>query len=273
MNVPVSTASTRAWVIAVFTFAAAFAAVIPSVGARQVPASADRLVASFLGELQRAVDHRDRRAVAGMIRYPITILVSGWQVPVRDAATLVTSYDSFFTPEMRCLIVQSGVPRSNEPAPLNPVKVMSDGISIGDGRIWAQRTGTTFQITRLIVPPSAPMRFVAQAPRRVIFSGSASAQRPAQFTGVLAGDAVESFLVSARKGQLLQASINGFRGSDVTVRVFDQKTGKPVEARTPDGVRTWRGVIPADAAYRIDVVRLAPYCDPPLQYLLGVTLR
>jgi len=280
MNVPLSTrafgiARVRARFGARFAaaVAATFAVAIASLGARQAPASADRLAASFLGELQRAVDHRDRRAVAGMIRYPITILVSGWQVPVRDSATLAMSYDSFFTPEMRCLIVQSGLPRSNEPPPLNPVKVMSDGISIGDGRIWAQRSGTTFQITRLIVPPSAPMRFVAQAPRRVIFSESASTQRPAQFSGVLAGDAVESFLVSARKGQLLQASINGFRGADATLRVFDQKTGGAVEARTANGVRTWRGVLPASADYRIDVVRLAPYCDPPLQYLLAVTLR
>jgi hypothetical protein len=252
---------------------AALAVAIHGVVIGQAPATNDRLVESFLGQLQRAVDHRDRRAVAGMIRYPITVLVSGWQVPVRDAAALSMSYDLFFTPEMRCLIVQSGVPRGNEPPPLNPVKVMSDGISIGDGRIWAQRSGTTFQITRLIIPPSAPMRFVAQAPRRVVLSGSASTHRPAQFSGVLAGDAVESFLVSARKGQLLQASINGFRGSDATVRVFDQKSGNPIEARTPDGARTWRGVIPASADYRIDVVRLAPYCDPPLQYLLAVTLR
>src|SRR5207245_6453899 len=92
-------------------------------------APADRLAESFLGELQRAVDHRERRAVAGMIRYPITVLVSGSQIPVRDAATLVTSYDLFFTPEMRCLIVQSGVPRGSEAPPANPVKVMSDGIS------------------------------------------------------------------------------------------------------------------------------------------------
>jgi len=200
-------------------------------------------------------------------------LLSGWQIPVRDAAALLMSYDQFFTPEMRCLIVQSGLPRPGEAPPPNPVKLMADGMSIGEGRIWAQRTGATFQVTRLIVPPAAPMRFVAQAPRRVVFAGTSPAQPPAQFTGVLAGDAVESFIVSARKGQLLQASINGFRGSDATVRVFDQKTGSAVEARTPDGSRTWRGVVPASADYRIDVVRLAPYCDPPLQYLLAVTLR
>jgi hypothetical protein len=252
---------------------AALAAAIHGVAIGQAPATSDRLAESFLGQLQRAVDHRDRRAVAAMIRYPITVLVQGWRVPVRDAAALVTSYDLFFTPEMRCLIVQSGLPRAGEAPPTNPIRLATDGMSIGDGRIWAQRRGDTFQITRLIIPPSAQTRFVAQAPRRVVFSGSAPGQRPAQFSGVLAGDAVESFVVSATKGQLLQASINGFRGSDATVRVFDQKTGGPIEARTPDGVRTWRGVVPASADYRIDVVRLAPYCDPPLQYLLAVTLR
>ena len=39
------------------------------------------------------------------------------------------------------------------------------------------------------------------------------------------------------------------------------------------GKRTWAAPIPASGTYRVDVVRKAPFCDPPLTYLLTITAR
>jgi len=44
---------------------------------------------TFFAALEHAIERSDRRAVAGMIHYPIKVLASGWIVPVNDPDTFV----------------------------------------------------------------------------------------------------------------------------------------------------------------------------------------
>ena len=46
-----------------------------------------------------------------------------------------------------------------------------------------------------------------------------------------------------------------------------------VAAPPPANLRTWTAALPAAGEYRIDVARMAPYCDPSFTYSLIVTLR
>src|SRR5687768_9264736 len=75
----------------------------------------------FLIDLRRAVAGRDKAAVARLVRYPITVTVSGIPpVPVRSAAAMVEFYDAFFGQELRCVIADSGLP-NRTPRPRQPV--------------------------------------------------------------------------------------------------------------------------------------------------------
>ncbi|MBI3492340.1 MAG: hypothetical protein HY047_11255 [Acidobacteria bacterium] len=255
--------------------ALSFALASGPVAAVQAPEAAPRAgrpqsVASFLGELQRAVDHRDRRAMAGLIHYPAIVMASGLKIPVRDSAELSQVYDVAFTAEMRCLIDQSGVARAGHSATKFQVLAAGDGVSIGAGAVWAERRAGRFQITRLIVPPPSLPPSTPHKPRQVFFPGG---RGTASFSGTLVRDDVDEYVLSSPQGQTLRARIDGFSKRDAVLRILDQKSGRSVDARLQKGLRQWSGTIPADADYRIDVVRLAPYCDPPLTYVLRITVQ
>lgn len=228
------------------------------------------MVTTFLSELRQAVDHHHRRRVAAMFQYPVTVFTSGLRIPVRDPESLIQMYDLFFTPEVRCLIDQSGFARSGDTLPKYLIQTAGDGMSLG-GALWVQRSGAQFKIVRMNLPASsAPSRSVRHAPRRVLFFDP---RYPAQFSGTLIREEQESYVVSARKGQILQARIDGFPHRDAIMHIVNQRSGTFVDARARDGTRTWTGVVPETTDYRINVVRLAAYCDPPLTYVLAVTLR
>src|SRR5262245_21091405 len=106
--------------------AIAFCCVIPAVSSgqgagsgtsRQNRGGSDPAAESFLDRLHRSVENQDRPSVAELIQYPITILVSGFQVPVPNAAALMKLYDAVFTPELVDVIMQSDVPRGGKPRP------------------------------------------------------------------------------------------------------------------------------------------------------------
>jgi hypothetical protein len=64
------------------------------------PPSNARLDA-FLVELQRASARDDRRALAAMVEYPLTVFAGGWNIPLKDRATFLQSYDAFFTEDVK----------------------------------------------------------------------------------------------------------------------------------------------------------------------------
>jgi hypothetical protein len=248
--------------------AGGFAAAPAAQTGSSAPASSITGLETFLGRLQSSIEGRDRRAVAAMVEYPITVLVSGLQVPIRDAATMVKTYDAVFTPDMENLIAQSGVPRSGQPPPAYAVKTTSDGMTIG-GFLWIQRVGSSFKITRITVPPASSIRTVRHDLTRVSFPNGITSQ----LSGILARrDEVRSYLVRGQQGQALQVTITGFRGRDAVLRVLDAQK-HVVVASTRSNDRLWSGALPATADYRIDVVRTAADTDPSLLYVLSVTLR
>ena len=235
---------------------------------RPAPAPAGARVELFLAGLQHAIEGHDRRAVAAMVQYPITVLVGGFQVPILDPATMLKTYDAVFTPDLENLIAQSGVPHAGRPAPAYPVKPVPDGMTLG-GFLWIQRVGSGFKIARITVPPASSVRALRHQPARVSFPNGATAQ----LSGLLARrDEVQSYLVRAEKGQSLRVSITGFRGQDAVLRVMDERS-RPVDGPARAGDRMWVGQVPGAGDYRIDVVRTAPDAAPELLYVLSVTLR
>jgi hypothetical protein len=255
-------------------FALALFLLIPPVGHAQAPAHAGTSVprnraAEFLEQLQRALDTGDRPAVARMVRYPATALAAGWNIPVKNSSALLAMYDALFTPELRCAIVQSGIARTDAPAPKHVVVVSPEGLVIGGGAVWAPLKDAQYKIARLMVPPAVPSPSPRIRPERVSFLAP-TGERNARFAGWLLRHNVDTYLVAAKKGESLQASIEGFRGHDATLRVT---TGPPLDGLAKDAGRTWTGIASADGDYRIEVIHLAPYCDPAQQYKLAITLR
>jgi hypothetical protein len=227
-------------------------------GADTAPAAGE----AFRVRLLQAISSGNRRAVATMFRYPARVNVSGFPIPVKDAAALVQMYDLFFTPEMRCAIEQSRSATVGSPAPKYPLTVAGGVMSIGKGLIVAETTPTGLKISRMTVigqggRPPRP----TSARRMDLRLGGASQQ-----AGRLEGDDNDVYVVSLTGGTQLQANLQGFRGLDLALRV----TG-PNREPIIDGRRAWNGVIPASGDYTLQVVRNAAFCNPSLTYLL--TLR
>ena len=230
------------------------------------------MVQAFVGRLQRAIAGNDKRAVASLAAYPTRVMVSGLDVPILNPSELVRLFDIVFTPDMRCAIGQARLDVAGRPQARVPVSVAADGVSIGAGMIWAQMTAGALKIHRVIVRQSTVVQPSRPPPRRIEFPDPALPLREA-FSGRLGHDRVDSYVLSAKRGQVLEATIGGFRGKDAALRVLDHRTSAPVAAAPQAAVRTWTAALPVTGQYRIEVARTAPYCDPSFTYSLIVTLR
>jgi hypothetical protein len=229
--------------------------------------------ADFLERLKHAVDSADRRAVSTMVAYPLTVLASGFNIPVKDAPTFIRMYDSFLTPELRCAVVGSELSAGKTTAPRRTAIITPDGLSLVDGAVWAPFKEGRYRIARIRVLPPAPSVEGRKAIERVTFA-ELKGERTTSFAGWLVRQNVDVFVVAVRRGDMLQARIDGFRGHDATLRVSPQITSA---ARTttplPDIGRTTSATAAADGEYRIEVAHLARYCDPPQRYKLTVVVR
>ena len=157
--------------------AAVAAAAGPDQDGQGARAGAD--VEAFVGTLRRAVERHDRRAVAGLFRYPATAGASGLRIPLASPASVITMYDFLFTPAVHCAIVRKPATRAGT------------GLSIGGGSVWAQRVGSRYEITRVIVPPSGGAGSAARrTPVRIVFPPNP--EQPAQFSGALVRDEHEA---------------------------------------------------------------------------------
>jgi hypothetical protein len=257
------------WIAALCALSAAAAlSMAPAISADGVDRTAAR---RFLRDLQRAIAQVDKRAVASLAAYPIRVMVGGLDVPILNAAELVRLFDVVFTPDMRCAIADARIDDADPPRARVPVTIAGDEISIGSGMISVRSSGAALKIVRItvrqstVVPPSRPR------PRRISFVPKGGLWREL-FSGRLANDGTDSYLLSAKVGQVLDIIIQGFRGRDAVLRVLDHKSGRPLVA-PPHGPRTWTATLPATGEYRIEVARVAPYCDPPFTYSLDVVLR
>jgi hypothetical protein len=199
-------------------------------------ASPDR----FVVDLQRAVARGDRQAVAEMVQYPITVTISGVRVSLRDPSGLVDAFDSVFTAELK--------------------NAIREGSAIREGLIGVTRVNGVPKITQIAAigrmregarsRPSA----ARPVPRRVTF-----VQGVGQLSGTLGPGESESFAVFTEKNALLTIRIDGVRGREVVLRVFDARTGKPPDARAATAARAWTGRVPVSADYRIEVINPADH--------------
>jgi len=223
------------------------------------PSAADR----FLAELQAAAERNDRTAIAGMIQYPIKTYISGWIIPIADRKTFITSFDAFFTEEIKDLIAEAaGKPHAVKP---------NDVIVLGNGALRAIRINGRYKIIGIVPPPLS--RKVRGARRGVTTVSFRTGESSAGYTGTLAAGEHERYLVRASRNELLEVRVDRVRGRDIVARVFDAATKTSVDARGQEGARVWTGRVPATGDYLIDVLRTAPAGEAVLTYWLTVSLR
>jgi hypothetical protein len=84
---------------------------------------------------------------------------------------------------------------------------------------------------------------------------------------------MDSFVIRARRGQVLDVRIQGVRESSIVARVTDARSGTPLDARAAEGTRVWVGRVAATADYRIDVVGRRALGPSPMRYTLVIALR
>jgi hypothetical protein len=223
------------------------------------PSAADR----FLADLQAASERDDRAAIAGMVQYPIRTFISGWIIPIADRKTFITSFDAFFTDEIKDLIAAAAA----RPHVLKP----NDVIVLGNGALRAMRINGRFRIIGIVPPP--PSRKVRGARRGTTTVSFRTGESSAAFTGTLASGEHERYVVHASRNELLDVRVDRVRGRDIVARVFDATTKAPLDTRGQDGTRAWTGRVPATGDYLIDVVRTVPTGDSVLTYWLTVSVR
>lgn len=226
--------------------------------------------ASFVTALARAMERRDRAGVADLIRYPASANVGGVGVPLPNRTVFLQLYDSVFTAELRCLVDASAGGKD--------LRVAGGAVTFAQGRIRAETVSGVLKITRINVPPAtgaAPPP--PSTPRRVELRTMGA---KTQFSGRLYGDGVDGYIVSLKKGDVVDARIEQFPGRSAALHIVEQKTGKSLDRpapKTSDGAvpapRFWSDTIRETGEYRIEVVRLAPYCAPSFTYLLTVTVK
>ena len=240
-------------------------------GAKPTPARA----AEFLQSLKEAVDSADRRTASTLVAYPLTVLASGFNIPVKDSASFIRMYDSFMTPELRCALVESAIPLDGIAAPRHPAIITPDGLSMVEGAVWAPFKDGRYRIARIRVLPKAPSVEGRKGVERVTFA-QPKGERSAAYAGWLVRENVDAYRVAIKKGETLTARIEGFRGHDATIRVSasDETAKRSTTPRpVPDVGRAASATAAADGDYLVEVADLARYCDPPQRYKLTVAVR
>jgi hypothetical protein len=257
--------SAPAWTAAAITIATmTLAAQAP----RRPAQSSMRSERAFATELQRAFRTGDRQAVASLVRFPARVSVRQRPFPiyVKDRQALDEMFDMVFTPDMRCAIVDSREPVAGEPRPRNTLLLASGVVSLASGRVIAERGQGQYHITRLTSFGDTSTRF---KPRPVAFS---STQRTVELGGRVAELGADGYVVTARAGERLRASISSFPAGTLWLRVSKRPgTGAFLDGSKGDSV--WEGRLAEAGEYLVEVVRRAPYCNPPvISHVISLSL-
>src|SRR5687767_5930761 len=84
------------------TFAAVLVLAVTLCAQSPLPPANLNDIETFRAQLQRAAQADDRKTIATMIRYPISILIGdGLRVPFTNADAFLERYDDIFTPALR----------------------------------------------------------------------------------------------------------------------------------------------------------------------------
>ena len=95
-------------------------------------------VTQFLARLKQAMAADDRAAIAGMVKYPLTVYSSaGRPATYRNAAALSANYTRVFTPEVKAAIAA---------AKPDDLFTRDQGVMIGNGEIWMNEIGGSMKI-------------------------------------------------------------------------------------------------------------------------------
>jgi len=230
--------------------------------AAQPGTSAESRAGAFVSALAQAMSRGDRAAVAEMVRYPLNASVGGVGIPIGGPAELLKVYGSIFTAELRCLVDDSVAKGSSS------ISVDAGGVTFAGRRMRAAEVSGALKITSIDVPPVGGVRAPPNPPARRVARRGVT-----QYSGRLYGDGVDTYIIPARRGDVVQARIEQFPGRSAAVRVVEQKTGKSLDRPGPAAPRVWNGTIQDPGDYRVEVVRLAPYCMPSFTYLLTITIK
>jgi hypothetical protein len=196
-----------------------------------------------------------------MVEYPLTVFAGGWNIPVKDRAAFLKSYDAFFTDDVKEAIAGASTRLRIEPN----VSFLPFG-----NVLRIKPIAGSFRIVAIVMPP--PGTRVRAARRETTRVSFPARQDWTAFAGSLAAGEHESYVVRARRNELLEVRIDGFAGRAIVAHVLDP-AGVALDARARDGTRVWAGRVPTDGDYRIDVVRTTRDGEPALVYRLTVTLR
>lgn len=232
----------------------------------QPPGSAS--MAQFVAALQKAVSQNDKRAVAGMVRYPLDVRAGTLQIPVANADSFVKLYESFITPGMKAVVARARVPASGEKS-VNAT-TGSGGAVTFEGALTVAPVGGGFKITQLTVPSSPQSSSPGAAVARQL---TFRVGTPTQLSGTLQPGGTDLYEFHGEQGVFVDARLSGIPGRSVLLRIVDNKTGKPVDARADAGTRVWTGRLAATSRYRIEVVRQPGSGEEPLIYTLAVGLK
>lgn len=224
--------------------------------------SAESRAGAFVSALAQAMSRGDRASVAEMVRYPLNPTVGGIAIPIANPAELIKVYSSIFTAELRC-VVEDSVARGS-----SALSIDAGGVTFGNGRIHAGEVAGALKITSLDVPPVTGVGAPPNPPARRV-----SRRGVTQYSGRLYGDGVDTYIIPASRGDVVEARIEQFPGRSAAVRVVQDKTGKSLDRPGAPAPRVWNGTIRESGDYRVEVVRLAPYCQPSFTYLLTITIK
>jgi hypothetical protein len=230
--------------------------------AAQAGTPAESRAGAFVSALAQAMSRGDRTAVAEMVRYPLNASVGGIGIPVASHSEMLKVYGSVFTAELRCLVDDSVAKGSSA------LRVDAGGVTFANGRIHAGEVGGALKITSVDVPPVTGVGAPPNPPARRV-----SRRGVTQYSGRLYGDGVDTYIIPASRGDVVEARIEQFPGRSAAVRVVEQKTGKSLDRPGAPAPRVWSGTIQEPGDYRVEVVRLAPYCMPSFTYLLTITVK
>jgi hypothetical protein len=224
---------------------------------------------AFASQLQRAFRMNDRQAVASLVRYPARVSVRQRPYPiyVKDRDALEQMYDMVFTPHMRCAVVDSREPVAGKPQPEHTLLMASGVVSLAGGRVIAERTQGKYQITRLTSFGDTSTRL--GKPRPVTFPNG---RQTVEFGGRVAELGADAYVVVARAGDRLRAAISSFPAGSLWLRVSRRGSDTFLDGGGK-GDSAWEARLTEAGEYVVEVVRRAPYCEPPvISHVLSLRL-
>jgi hypothetical protein len=223
---------------------------------------------AFATELQRALRTGDRQAVTRLVRYParVSVVQKPRLIYVKDRDALEQMYDMVFTPHLRCAIVDSREPVAGTSTPKHVLLLARGVVSLASGRVIAEGAQNKYQITRLTSFGDTSTRL--GTPRTVTFAGG---KRTVELGGRVAELGADGYIVVASAGDRLRAAITGFPAGSLWLRV--SRRGSRTFLNGGKGDHVWDAPLTEDGEYLVEVVRRAPYCEPPvISHVLSLSL-